>query len=146
MFYESTRGGMKSVLSAEAIKRGIAPDGGLFVPETGFEFTLEEIGTLTGMNYRERAVFILKNFLDDYTLEEITDCVNKSYTSSKFDSDDIAPVYKLNILKIILPDSVNAFNNILIERIKLNCNIIVFVCTNKVISYFAYTAHQAKCL
>ncbi len=96
MFYESTRGGMKSVLSAEAIKRGIAPDGGLFVPETGFEFTLEEIGTLAGMNYRERAVFILKNFLDDYTLEEITDCVNKSYTSSKFDSDDIAPVYKLN--------------------------------------------------
>jgi len=33
MNYESTRGGFKDLLSYEAIKEGIAPDGGLFVPK-----------------------------------------------------------------------------------------------------------------
>ncbi len=34
MYYRSTRGGLNSVSSAEAIKMGIAPDGGLFVPRS----------------------------------------------------------------------------------------------------------------
>lgn len=96
MFYESTRGGQKSVLSAEAIKKGIASDGGLFVPEAKVKLGTEEISKLTGMNYRERAVFILKQYLDDYSLEELSDCVNSAYTSSKFGSEDITPIVKIN--------------------------------------------------
>ena len=43
MLYESTRGGLKSLTSVEVIKQGIAPDGGLFVPEQGVQFPLDAI-------------------------------------------------------------------------------------------------------
>lgn len=95
MFYESTRGGIKSIPSAEAIKRGIAPDGGLFVPETELKISLEEINNLVDMTYQQRAIAILKNYIDDYSLQEIEDCVNKAYTTKKFGCQDIAPIYKL---------------------------------------------------
>ncbi|MCX8132269.1 MAG: threonine synthase [Clostridia bacterium] len=96
MFYESTRGGLKSVSSAEAIKKGIAPDGGLFVPESGVKLTMDKIYELAGMDYRAIAVSIFKYFLDDYTDDEIEECVKNAYTEQKFDSKDIAPVYKMN--------------------------------------------------
>ncbi|MCX7842282.1 MAG: threonine synthase [Clostridia bacterium] len=96
MFYESTRGAQRGITSAEAIKKGIAPEGGLFVPETISSLTLEEIGQLAGKSYRGRAVAILKHFIDDYSEEEIEDCVNSAYTREKFGCDEIAPIYKLN--------------------------------------------------
>lgn len=96
MHYESTRGGQKQKLSAEAIKMGLANDGGLFVPDKDVFLSPEKINELSGLSYRERAVEILKNFLVDYTIEEIEECVNNAYTAQKFGSDDIAPVYKLN--------------------------------------------------
>lgn len=96
MLYESTRGGMKSVSSAEAIKMGIAPDGGLFVPETGVKLSLEQIGKLTDMTYQERAAAILAFYLYDYTAEEIQECVYSAYTERKFGCREIAPVYRLN--------------------------------------------------
>lgn len=96
MYYQSTRGGLKSVLSADAIKMGIAPDGGLFVPEKRVSLSLDEIGRLAEMGYRDRAVEILKLFIDDYTEDEIIDCVNNAYTAEKFESDNIAPLVKLN--------------------------------------------------
>lgn len=96
MFYESTRGGLCSVTSAEAIKKGIAPDGGLFVPAASVEFSIDEIGRLTGMTYQERAAIILREYLNDYTDDEICDCVNKAYNTGKFGCEEIAPVCKLN--------------------------------------------------
>lgn len=96
MYYESTRGGMKSTSSAEAIKRGIAPDGGLFVPESISGITLDGISQLVNMSYQERAISILKYFLDDYTDTEITESVLKAYTESKFGCPEIAPIYRLN--------------------------------------------------
>lgn len=96
MFYESTRGGLDSISSAEAIKRGIAPDGGLFVPESKIVLTLDQIGQLVEKTYQERAFEILKYYLDDYSDEEINEAVNMAYTESKFGCRDIAPVFKLN--------------------------------------------------
>lgn len=96
MYYCSTRGGFGHIRSAEAIRRGLAPDGGLFVPETDVKLTPEDIYAMTKMNYRERAVFILRHFLDDYTVDELTECVNGAYGNGKFDGDKVAPVKKLN--------------------------------------------------
>lgn len=96
MLYESTRGGIEPILSAEAIKRGIAPDGGLFVPERNVKLTLGEIAQLVDLSYQERAIKIFQYFIDDYTKDEIEDCVYKAYTSEKFDCEEIAPVYKMN--------------------------------------------------
>jgi threonine synthase len=95
MLYESTRGKVSSVTSAEAIKMGIASDGGLFVPETCVKFTFEQIEKLIGLTYHQRAVEILKVFLDDFTSEEIEECVNRAYSMDRFDCEDIAPVVKL---------------------------------------------------
>lgn len=96
MLYQSTRGGLDGVTSAEAIRKGLAPDGGLFVPESAVRLLPEEIYSLSGMDYRERAVFILERFLGDYSRKELAACVNAAYGSNKFEGDDVAPVRKLN--------------------------------------------------
>ncbi len=95
MHYKSTRGGLDSAQSAEVISMGIAPDGGLFVPEEEVKFSLDRIGELTDMDYRQRAMTVLGNFLDDYTEDELKDCVYSAYSESKFDSEEITPVHKL---------------------------------------------------
>ena len=96
MLYESTRGGFKSITSVEVIKQGIAPDGGLFVPEQGVQFPLDKIKKLVPLDYRQRAVEILKLYLDDYSAEDLTDCVSSAYAPDKFSSEEIAPLVKLN--------------------------------------------------
>ena len=96
MNYQSTRDKGIKISSAEAIKRGISEDGGLFVPESVPNVTLEEIKSLSEMKYTDRAYTILSKFLTDYTSEEIKDCCTKAYSPAKFGSDDTAPVKKLS--------------------------------------------------
>lgn len=96
MYYESTRGGLKNISSAEAIKRGLAPDGGLFVPQAAVKLTENEIISLAAMNYNERAVFILSRFLDDYSREELSECVVGAYSGGRFEDNRVAPVNKLS--------------------------------------------------
>ncbi len=95
MQYQSTRDKSISVSSAEAIKMGLSPDGGLFVPEEFPAVSLNEIGSLADKSYNERAYFVLSKFLTDFTESELTKCINSAYTKKKFETDAIAPVYKL---------------------------------------------------
>ena len=96
MQYRSTRDSGFAVSSAMAIKTGLAPDGGLFLPETVPSISIDEIGALSTQSYNGRAMNILKRFLTDFTQEEIADCVNNAYSREKFETDEIAPVFKLN--------------------------------------------------
>jgi len=104
MLYRSTRGKCANVSSAEAIKRGLAADGGLFVPEKVILFDIEQILKMSEMSYQERALNILEGYLDDYTLSELKDCVSQAYTAQKFGSESIAPLHKLydsvNVLEL----------------------------------------------
>ncbi len=104
MLYRSTRGNCAIVSSAEAIKKGLAADGGLFVPEKVILFDNEQILKMVDMSYQERALNILEGYLDDYTISELKDCVNQAYTAQKFESDAIAPLHKLydsvNVLEL----------------------------------------------
>jgi threonine synthase len=84
------------VKSADAIKLGIAPDGGLFVPQEKVKLSPAHIMNFSEMNYNARAVEILKLFLTDFTQDEIKECVDKAYNKDKFETENIAPVYKLN--------------------------------------------------
>ncbi|MEG6521750.1 threonine synthase [Desulfotomaculum sp. 1211_IL3151] len=95
MNYESTRGQSAIVSAAEAIKKGIAPDGGLFVPTEKIFINLAEIQDLCSLSYLERAAYILKYFLTDFTKEELTECVERAYGGGNFSSPEIAPVKKL---------------------------------------------------
>lgn len=96
MLYESTRGQFKRVLAAEAIKLGISPDGGLFVPREIPTITEKQLKEMQGLSYQAKASLILKEYLTDYTEEEVRECVDLAYNSEKFDSPEIAPVHKLN--------------------------------------------------
>ncbi len=93
MNYKSTRGS-SAVTASAAIVKGLAPDGGLYVPEV-FPH-LESADAYTGLTYKERAKKVLSLFLKDFTPEEVEHCVNSAYTVEKFGSDVIAPLYKLN--------------------------------------------------
>lgn len=95
MKYESTRGGLKDISAAEAIKMGIAPDGGLFVPMNKVTVDLDFIKGLVGDTYQERAMKILSLFLTDYSRQELADCIEKAY-GDQFSSRDIAPVVRLH--------------------------------------------------
>lgn len=96
MQYRSTRDNSLSVSGALAIKTGLSPEGGLFLPEEIPAISLDEIKSLAPMSYNERAINILKRFLTDFTQEELESCVNNAYTREKFETDEIAPVFKLD--------------------------------------------------
>ena len=96
MNYQSTRNSKITISSAEAIKRGISEEGGLFVPETIPAMTSDEIYSLASLGYCERAEYILSKYLTDYTADEIKDCCNKAYAKEKFASPETAPVVKLS--------------------------------------------------
>ena len=88
--YVSTRGDKEKVTASQAILSGIAPDGGLYVPETfpKLDKSLEE---LKGLNYREIAYEVMKLFLTDFTEEELKACIDSAY-DSKFDTEEIVPM------------------------------------------------------
>lgn len=95
MQYQSTRDASISITSSEAIKKGLSVEGGLFVPKELPEMTEADIGKLKDLNYRQRAKVILSKFLTDFTEEELDNCINSAYTKEKFETDNIAPLYKL---------------------------------------------------
>ena len=92
MKYFSTRDENHKVSAAEAISRGLAPDGGLFVPEFLPQLNEEDMKALCGMNYRERAAKIMKLFLDEFSVEELEAMVSAAY-GENFDHPDIAPMH-----------------------------------------------------
>ncbi|MEA3454860.1 MAG: threonine synthase [Candidatus Caldatribacteriota bacterium] len=92
LYYQSTRGDKKRALSTEAIIKGIADDGGLFVPETIPQIN-KDLYKLKSTDYKELAFLIMKEFLTDYRQDELKDCINKAY-DNKFDTEDIAPLSK----------------------------------------------------
>ncbi len=96
MRYVSTRNKNEHVSSAQAIERGLSGDGGLFVPEILPRLPKGAIGELCGMNYRQRAVYVMKLFLEDYTVAELTDFTNRAYGPEGFDTPRVAPVKKLD--------------------------------------------------
>ena len=69
----------EAVTSAQAILKGLAPDGGLFVPEAIPKMKLEELERLLPKRYEVRAVDVLHRFLTDYSIEELAECVELGY-------------------------------------------------------------------
>ncbi|MFZ5944595.1 MAG: threonine synthase [Bacillota bacterium] len=100
--YESTRGNYRRVKASEAIKLGMVPSGGLFVPEKIPVLTLAELEELKEASYQEVARKILGLFLDDYSAEEINECVANAYNSENFAHPRMAPIYKLDDKRFVL--------------------------------------------
>ena len=100
MDYFSTRGEAEHVSSATAILKGLASDGGLFVPDSFPHLTIGEIEALVPLSYEERAVRILRLFLTDYTEDELRGCVERAYGRT-FDDVRRAPVRTVGDLEVL---------------------------------------------
>ena len=95
MKYVSTREGKTGVTASQAIVRGLAPDGGLFVPDTLPQVDLDFIRRLSDMDYRSRAVAILGLFLEEFSEQELRAIAEASY-GDNFDDPSIAPLHVLD--------------------------------------------------
>ena len=93
LYYKSTRNSNLKVTASEAILKGLAPDGGLFVPEK-LPVLGKSMEELKDLNYQDTAYEVMKCFLTDFTEEELRNCIEKAY-DSKFDDEAIAPLVKV---------------------------------------------------
>ena len=85
MKYISTRTlNSEKIDSAQAIKQGLANDGGLFVPDSMPSLTANDIKELCTKRYHERAAHILSLFLTDYTYEELLSDCKAAYSETSF--------------------------------------------------------------
>ena len=89
MLYKSTRGG-QTLSASQAILKGLADDGGLFMPQSIPKLDVD-LSLLPTLSYQETAYLVMKDYLDDYTKEELQDCIAKAY-DEKFDTKVIAPL------------------------------------------------------
>lgn len=104
MKYCSTRNAQLRATAAEAISRGISPEGGLYVPIELPRLTPERLRELAKMPYSERAAVVLGDFLSDFTADEVRECTTSAYDSGRFRSEKVAPLTDLgdgvNILEL----------------------------------------------
>ena len=80
LLYKSTRDAEKTVTASQAILKGLADDGGLFVPVSIPKLPVS-LGELKEMTYQEIAYTVMKEFLTDFTEEELKSCIAKAYVS-----------------------------------------------------------------
>lgn len=102
MLYTSTRDNSIRVSASQAIAQGISNEGGLFVPVELPQFDIDKISSMTNMSYIDRAKTVLREFLTDFTQEELDYCVEGAYAAEKFSSPAIAPTVNIDGNKNIL--------------------------------------------
>ncbi|MCS7149583.1 MAG: threonine synthase [Caldimicrobium sp.] len=99
MRYQSTRGVDHSYTFTETVFEGLAPDGGLIVPETIPRLSGETIEAWSKLDYLSLALEIFKLFATDIPTEALRDIIKKSYSS--FRHEEITPVVKVGDLYIL---------------------------------------------
>ena len=94
ILYKSTRSKDGYLKASEAILKGLADDGGLFVPTEipKLDVSIEELSKMT---YQQVAYEVMKLYFTDFTEEELKNCINKAY-DSKFDTEEIAPLAEVD--------------------------------------------------
>lgn len=93
--YVSTRGNSDLVSASQGIAMGMVPGGGLFVPSVLPKLTIAQMQSMVGQPYQRVAEWILGYYLDDYTKDEIAECVAGAYSKENFPKEDIAPLVKI---------------------------------------------------
>jgi threonine synthase len=95
MRYVSTRGGMSPQPFTSILIEGLAPDGGLVVPERYPRLTADDLAHLRGMGYRDLAFAILKRYFDDIAPAHLEAIIARTYTAAAFGTEDITPLVTL---------------------------------------------------
>jgi len=94
MYYVSTRDNHVKMTAAQAIAQGLSRDGGLLTPCEIPKLTEEALGSMVGMSYQQRAVAIMKLFLEEFTTEELESFANRAY--ERFDDPRVAPIREVD--------------------------------------------------
>lgn len=102
MKYISTRGQSPALTFTEILLGGLAPDGGLYLPESYPQFSDADLTAMRGMNYRNLAYTILSRLADDIPAQDLRAIVDKTYTAEVYkharsgqNAEDITPTLKL---------------------------------------------------
>ncbi len=102
MKYISTRGQSPALSFTEILLGGLAPDGGLYLPETYPLFSAEDLTRMRAMSYAELAFEILSRYADDIPAEDLRAIINKTYTAEVYcntreneQASDITPLLTL---------------------------------------------------
>lgn len=90
LLYKSTRGGEENVTASRAILKGLAGDGGLFVPESIPRLAVK-LKEWKDYSYKQVAYEVMRLYLTDFTKEELMECIERAY-DDKFDTPAIAPL------------------------------------------------------
>lgn len=102
MKYISTRGQSPAQSFSEILLGGLAPDGGLYLPETYPHFSDDDLARMRGMNYRELAFEVLSRFITDIPAHDLQAIIGKTYTAAVYcnvrpgeNAEDITPLHTL---------------------------------------------------
>ena len=101
MKFRSTRDPFAATYTgAQVIKQGLAPDGGLFVPESIPLLTFKELEALLPLSYPERAAAVLSKFLTDYSKDELLQDAAAAYSENAFPGG-AAPLHALDRKSVV---------------------------------------------
>ena len=140
MKYISTRNNSKEYTFEQVFIKGLADDGGLFVPKSIKKFSNEELESMSKLSYQDLAKKILFPFIGDFMTEsELSQTIKKSY--SVFRKDNVVNIIKvgdINVLELFHGPTL-AFKDIAMQLLgnfydhylnKKNKNINVIVATS----------------
>ncbi len=87
MRYLSTRGDSEAASKksfTEILLGGLAPDGGLYLPEAYPQISRAELDAWRGLSYADLAFAVLSKFIDDIPAEDLKKLVDKTYTAEVY--------------------------------------------------------------
>ncbi|WBX89914.1 threonine synthase [Achromobacter mucicolens] len=96
MKYISTRGGMAPLEFSDILLEGLAPDGGLAVPQTLPQVSAETLESWRGLSYADLAFEVLSLFATDIPSDDLRRLTRAAYTPQIFNSEDIVPLRPLD--------------------------------------------------
>ena len=100
MNYISTRNNQKSFTFKDVFLKGLADDGGLFIPKSIRQFKKEELNNLNSLSYNDLAAEIIYPFIGDFmSKDELISLISKSY--SNFRVNDVVKISDLGTLKVL---------------------------------------------
>ena len=95
MKYISTRGGMEPQSFSDILLEGLAPDGGLAIPQQVPQVSAETLESWRKLSYPELAAQVLGLFIDDIPAEDLARLTQAAYAPGVFACDEVVPVKPL---------------------------------------------------
>lgn len=96
MHYISTRGGMPPAPFSKILLAGLAPDGGLAVPESFPRISTEQLASWRALSYPQLAYAVISQFATDIPAATLRQLIEQTYTTERFGNPVITPVQKLS--------------------------------------------------